>query len=73
MDREVKAWKARVIKREAEAAREKAMKDAIFSELRQEFGYDINPHDPMFRVTLLNSHLPKLYVHFEFMYPGDCT
>jgi len=52
MDREVKAWKARVIKREAEAAREKAMKDAIFSELRQEFGYDINPHDPMFRAKI---------------------
>ena len=51
MDREVKAWKARVIKREAEAAREKAMKDAIFSELRQEFGYDINPADPLFKVT----------------------
>ena len=51
MDREVTAWKARVEKREAEAAQQKALKDTIFAELRQEFGYDINPADPLFKVT----------------------
>jgi len=49
MDKEVTMWKKRVEKREADAAREKAMKDSIFAELRQEFGYDINPADPLFQ------------------------
>jgi len=49
MDRDVTAWKKRVEKRDADAAREKALKDTIFAELRQEFGYDINPADPLFK------------------------
>jgi len=49
MDVEVTAWKKRVEKRDAEAAAQKALKDTIFAELRQEFGYDINPADPLFK------------------------
>ena len=50
MDREIKQWKLRVEKRNAEAAKEKAVRDTIFAELKQEFGYEIDPEDPMFKV-----------------------
>ena len=49
MDKELKQWKERVAKRKAEAAKEKALKEQIFAELRQEFGYDVNPNDPQFK------------------------
>ena len=50
MDREIKQWKLRVEKRNAEVAKEKAVRDTIFAELKQEFGYEIDPEDPMFKV-----------------------
>ena len=52
MDREILAWKQRVEKRNAEAAKEKAVRDTIFAELKQEFGYEIDPNDPIFKVSV---------------------
>lgn len=48
MDKELEVWREKLEKKEREAAKEKAAKDQIFAELRQEFGYNVDPNDPQF-------------------------
>merc|ERR1712110_632292 len=45
MDAQIKQWKARVNTKNAQAEHERARREEVLAELREEFGYNVNPND----------------------------
>lgn len=45
MDAQIKQWKARVNTKNAQAEHERARREKVLAELREEFGYNVNPND----------------------------
>lgn len=45
---EIKAWQRRVETRNVQADKERLKRQQILDELREEYGYEINPNDPQF-------------------------
>lgn len=45
MDQQIKQWKARVNTKNAQAEHERARREKVLAELREEFGYNVNPND----------------------------
>jgi len=59
---EIKAWKKRVESRNVAADRERLKRQQILDELREEYGYEINPNDPQFasRIEEKEKEIAKL-------------
>lgn len=45
MDAQIKQWKARVNTKNVQAEHERARREKVLAELREEFGYNVNPND----------------------------
>merc|ERR1712079_307729 len=59
---EIKAWQKRVETRNVVADRERLKRQQILDELREEYGYEINPNDPQFasRIEEKEKEISKL-------------
>merc|ERR1739838_1267392 len=59
---EIKSWQRRVETRNVTADRERLKRQQILDELREEYGYEINPNDPQFasRIEEKEKEMAKL-------------